>query len=47
MYVDDPPYRGIVVTICYDITNPRGSNKQILKDLEDGVHGPFYGPNKG
>ena len=35
-------YRGMVVSICYDLSNPEGSTKGSLEALENGDLGPFY-----
>ena len=35
-------YRGMVISICYDSSNPEGSTTASLKALENGDLGPFY-----
>ena len=34
----------MVVTVYLDPLNPQWSTPQLLKGLEDGEFGPFYGP---
>ncbi|KAL8717070.1 MAG: hypothetical protein Q9181_008362, partial [Wetmoreana brouardii] len=36
--------RGMVVTVFYDLANPKGSTKTNLDLLQNGYFGPFYGP---
>ncbi len=35
-------HRGVVVTIIYDPSNPKGSNDESLAAIERGEFGPFY-----
>ena len=40
--VVDEEYRGMIVSICYDPSNSKGSTSKSLDALQDGDLGPFY-----